>query len=754
MPGDGVSNRERRSRSTAAQNSQVNHASEALPARAASTGPYRMFDRCSLAAYGLYAAVSVILFGRRLISDFAHSYVGLYADPSLFIWSIAWWPYAICSRLNPILTHSIFAPVGMNLAWTTTIPLASLCVWPITAAYGPVASYNFLALLAPASAAWTMFILCRYLTKSGWPALLSGCVFGFSPYFLAQSLGGHLHLVLIFPVPIALYLAARWFNGAIESHTMAGLTGLTLAAQFYLSVEIYATATMFAAIALLVALGSVAGEGRRRIVKMIGILAGAYGLSVLIAIPYIYYLLAYGQPLGEIWNAKLFSTDVLNFLIPTEVNALGSLNAMKAVANTCHANTFERDAYAGPVLIALTVLYARRFWKEPFGKTLIYSLVIICILSLGPVLQIGGHQLIVMPGQLLTMTPLINKAVPARFMMFAFLIFAIITAQWLASSDAGVQKKCLVATLIVLFSLPNLDPYYWITKSDTPEFFTKKLYKRYLAPDENIIVAPYSLYGNSMLWQAQSEFYFRMAGGWTGIMPDEYKVWPMIGALTEFTYLPDPQMQLMSFLAHHQVGAIISAKGDPARWLWPQWLPAGVAAPLEVGGTTLYRIAPESLVPYLATTAVTAERKADWALFNGILTGVDKYQQEGRDRLALTPFALQSLGLLPSEWTAHTKSDYYLEAGHEMYRGVWLGYINKTLLGISIDGTYDGLKPLIDRYRPYAYRIYFPYPRELAKGHQNSSRGRILFFFDPQGLKRAFTVNSSSAPASGIANIQ
>jgi hypothetical protein len=168
------------------------------------------FDRASLATGGFYGALSIVFIGRALIFGFAHSYVGRGSDPSLFMWSIAWWPYAVSHGLNPILSHVIFVPAGTNLSWTTTIPPASLAVWPLTATCGPVASYNLLALLLPALAAWTTFILCRRLTDSVWPALMAGYIFGFSPYILAQTLGGHLHMALIFPVPIALYLVTRW----------------------------------------------------------------------------------------------------------------------------------------------------------------------------------------------------------------------------------------------------------------------------------------------------------------------------------------------------------------------------------------------------------------------------------------------------------------------------------------------------------------------------------------------------------------
>jgi hypothetical protein len=262
------------------------------PAQAVSVEQFSVCDITSLIAFGLYAVLSILFLGRALIFDYSGSYVGRGPDPSAFIWSIAWWRYSISHRLNPFLTRVIFEPNGINLAWVTTVPLASLLVWPITAASGPVVAYNCLALLAPAMAAWATFILCRHLTKSFWPPLLAGYIFGFSSYFLAQTVGGHLNLILVFPVPISLYLVARWFDRMIESRTMAILTGLTLAAQFLLSPEIFATMTMFAAVALFLALSATMGAIRRRIVKMIRVLACAYGLALLIASPYLYYLFA------------------------------------------------------------------------------------------------------------------------------------------------------------------------------------------------------------------------------------------------------------------------------------------------------------------------------------------------------------------------------------------------------------------------------------------------------------------------------
>jgi type IV secretory pathway VirB2 component (pilin) len=715
----------------------------------------RVFDRGSLCAFVLYLALSVGFLGRGLLFNSSTYYIGCGPDPSAFIWSITWWRYAISHHLNPLLSRVVFVPGGVNLAWMTTIPLAGVLIWPVTAAFGPLVAYNCLALAAPVLTAWATFFLCRHLTRSFWPALVAGYLFGFSAYMLAQINGGHLNLVFVFLSPLALYLVARWLEGTIVSWKMVLLTGLTLTAQFLLSIEIFATMAVFAGLALLLALGATEGGTRSRLVKLLGVLACAYGMALIIVSPYLYYLFARGEAHGAIWDTLQFSADALNYLIPTEANALGTLVPLRKIATTFTGNDFERTAYVGPILIGVMWVYARHHWKEPFGKVLVNSLVVICVLSFGPTLHFGGRELVGMPGKLLAITPAIEQALPVRFTMYAMLVVAIIVALWLADSTAKLRTKLVVAALIVVFSIPNLDSKHWATKLDAPAFFTSGLYKQYLSRDENVLVTPYWILGNSMLWQAQTGMYFRMAGGYTGPLPNEYKRWPFVSALAEWTLLPNPQMQMMSFLANHDVGAVIVSNDDPDRILWQRWLPKEMV-PLEIGGVTYYRIPPSALQRYKAISALEAERKADLELFDGLIEASTKYSAGGRRPELLTPFTLETLGLIPSDWMpgpvwspgwlAGTKFDATLDFDKPFYRGVWAGYVGGKFLGIGVKGTYEGVRPAIERYRSDAYRIYFPFPKKLTDGVRDDERGLLLMFFDKDGLGRVITKRKDIVP--------
>ena len=63
---------------------------------------------------------------------------GLGADPKAFIWCFGWWPYAILHGQNPFVTHAIWAPSGVNLIWTTSVPGLALLFAPLTLIAGPV----------------------------------------------------------------------------------------------------------------------------------------------------------------------------------------------------------------------------------------------------------------------------------------------------------------------------------------------------------------------------------------------------------------------------------------------------------------------------------------------------------------------------------------------------------------------------------------------------------------------------------------
>src|SRR5438128_8971041 len=207
--------------------------------------------RTSLAALGLYVAVSFAYFGLRLLPHPGNSYVGDQVDPQIFIWSIGWWPHAILHGQNPIVTHAIWAPTGVNLAWATSVPGLAIPLTPVTLLFGPVVAYDTAAVLLPALAAWTAFLLCRRVTGATAPSVVGGYLFGFSSYMLGQELG-HLHMTSVFLVPLVALVVLRYVDGTLDARGLVVRLGPLLALQLLFSTELVFTVTLALACSLAV----------------------------------------------------------------------------------------------------------------------------------------------------------------------------------------------------------------------------------------------------------------------------------------------------------------------------------------------------------------------------------------------------------------------------------------------------------------------------------------------------------------------
>src|SRR5205085_12486037 len=100
--------------------------------------------------------------------------------------------------------------------------------------------YNVLAIAAPALTGFTAFLLCRHLSRSFWPSVVGGYLFGFSTYEIGQ-MQGHLNLVLPLFVPLAVLLVLKRVEGTFGDRAFVVLLALVLIGQFSISTEIFAT---------------------------------------------------------------------------------------------------------------------------------------------------------------------------------------------------------------------------------------------------------------------------------------------------------------------------------------------------------------------------------------------------------------------------------------------------------------------------------------------------------------------------------
>jgi hypothetical protein len=544
----------------------------------------RRWSTTSLSAFALYCLVAFLYFGLRLLVEPGSQYVGYGTDPEIFIWSFAWWPHAILNGQNPFFTHAIWAPSGVNLVWTTSVPGLALLFSPLTLAFGAIASYNVAATLLPAFAAWTAFLLCRHLTRSFWPSLVGGYLFGFSSYMLSQE-EGHLHLTSVFIVPLVALVVVRYLEGELDARGLVVRLAPLLGFEVLLSTEVAFTLAL--ALVLALALGSVAVPARRRrIASLVPALAVASALAAAVLAPFLYYALS-GYQSTSFNSPKSYDADVLNYLVPTKLS-LASLRWAASIATHFPGNDSERGAWLGYPALLIVALYARRRSRTQTGRFLLAALALAVFLSLGNEVFVNGYPRFWLPWSLIVDDPLFDNVLTVRLVMYVSLAVAVIVALWTASRPRGLLRWVLPA-LAMIALLPNPAAGVWATTFTVPSFFTSSSYRPCLGRGETILPFPISAPGLPMLWQAEDAFRFRMAGGEIAPAPPPSFVSTREANVIAQGYpIPPNQAGLLrSFIQEKGVTAVVIDEGDAGRWSLAM---NTIATPHYLGGVIVYRV--------------------------------------------------------------------------------------------------------------------------------------------------------------------
>jgi hypothetical protein len=536
-----------------------------------------------LAALAGYALLSLALFGRGVLRD--GGVVGSYgADQATFTWSLAWWPHAIAHGLHPLLTSLVYAPEGWNLAWTSAIPGPALLAWPLTAVAGPVAVYDLLALAAPALAAWCAYLLCRELGTRTPAALAGGLVFGFTTYESAETLN-HLNLALVFTLPLAGLLVARYLHGALCDRRFTVLFALCTLGVFATFLETLFWATLGGAFALAAGLLLTRGPGRARLLRCLLLCSAGYVLALIVAAPYLWVALAHPDPLGI--SGRGYELDLANLLVPTEVTALRPPSLHALSGRLGGNNLTEQLGYVGPVLPALAgfAVWERR--REPLARVLALTIAAAIVCALGARLVVAGHRTrMPLPWALADEVPLASHALTARALMLAWLALAVLAALFLAR---GGWRRWLAFALVLVTLAPSLDGHLWHTRLDRPALFQEGRWRAVVHPGENVFIIPFAFDGQAMLWQEEAGFGFRMTGGYvSAVFPDALWASPIVRAIYGAPLPPFPGAEVRTLVRERQVDVVMLRAGRPGPWR--AVLSAGLGRPREAGGMLVWRV--------------------------------------------------------------------------------------------------------------------------------------------------------------------
>ncbi len=536
-----------------------------------------------------YVLLSALIFGRKALGDIDHTVVGFGPYPSLYgrdqsayVWFMAWGAHSVFHLQNPFITHAVYAPGGYNLAWAASILGPALVLAPLTQLLGPMATFNLLAVLAPAGAAWGAFLLCRDLTSRTSSAIVGGLIFGFGSYETGVTIN-HLNLALVGLLPIAALLVVRRARGRLSRVRFILLLGGVLGAQLWISTETFASAVVFGALALVVGLISRDRAQRRLAGRTACEAAIAVAVAVLIGLPYLWYALTSTDPLGN-QSGLQAGADLANFLEPTVATWIHPVTRRFA------ANIPETLAYMGPVLLAVLGLFFLECRKRRLTRFLALFLLAATILSLGGVLRVAGETTkFELPWSFFGELPFLSHALPERFVLYVSLAAAVCVALWLDRPTLR-PARWLAAALVMVSLLPNLDAGLWGTRVDQPPLLASTTaLARYVPRGSTVLALPFGSAGNSMYWQVQAHFAFHLAGGYVGwALPGEYKGLSIIRELHGHPPRRALKRRLCGFIGLTHTSVVIVRDHAPGDW-------QAILAPLRErpilrGGFAIYNV--------------------------------------------------------------------------------------------------------------------------------------------------------------------
>ena len=520
---------------------------------------------------------------------------GLHGDPSIFIWSMEWVPFALQHHLDPFVTTYQNFPAGANLLWNTSILLPAFLLAPITALFGPIESYNVLSVLAIALTSWCGYLACHRYTKRALPAWVGGLLLGFSPYMYLQSLG-HLHTSIALLPPLLLLLGDELFvRQRRRPLTLGVLIGVLFAAQLLTGEELLAMSAIMGLLAVLI----VAALHRNEIRSRLAYVARASGwaavaFALLAAVPL--YVQFFGPQVvhGVLQPHDVYVARLEAFVLPTG-NQLIGLPSRTA--------TPDSDAFIGIPLIVLTLIAVAVLRKRRIVLASGILVVIVMVLSLGGHLRTTtGLTRIPLPWLVVNHIPVFDNIIPIRLMLFAYLGIAVILAVFvdtaLNSTRARVRIAGCAVTVAALVPLIPTLPFPQ-SRWDTPAFFTDGSVNR-IPEGSSVLMSPLTA-PDARVWQANAALHFRTPLSWT-FTPRPYGTnfgnldEPLSAELFRLAELNDPvpvispsdRTAYVAYLQDHRVQTVVvgpSVGHDHAVAFLTQLL---LSPPVRTGGVDVW----------------------------------------------------------------------------------------------------------------------------------------------------------------------
>ncbi len=536
-----------------------------------------------VAVFAGFVLIGVVLWWRVWITGHPTTTITCQCgDPSQELWFLAWTPWALVHGHNPFLTNVIFAGRGgANMMVNTSWMLPSIILAPITWLFGPIASFNLAATVAPAISGWCFFLAARKVTTFVPGQILGGLLFGFSPFVLQNDPFGHLDFTLLFFAPLVFILLYDLLISHQHRPERLGiLLGALVVAQFFTSTEFLAICGLMAVVAMVIAAVLAPHSAwalRRRVLTAFGVASAI----VVVVLAYPVWMLLDGPRhiIGFPWenSPTLGTTPSAIVSAGTGVHSSslfdrvgGYFGPIGPNAGPLHLPSLDFLGIGLLVFLALSVV---TWYRSRLAWTLVVTTIVAWMFSFGTTLGTEASppsELVHpwwLPWRIFAHIPLVSDILPIRFgALVAFgaaMLLAISLNGWRTMAVAAIERrrsmapsrrtetamdrwwKPGIAVLLTIIGVATLLPIaltnsvpFTILPGSLPAWFTSDAPN--LPAHTIVLVVPFA--GQpSMGWQAQTGLNFALANG--------FVVVPGRGGHSEFVDPPGGAVNILNQLS-------------------------------------------------------------------------------------------------------------------------------------------------------------------------------------------------------------
>ncbi len=402
-------------------------------------------------------------------------------------WNL-WWVKEALLRLhtNPFFTDYLYYPTGVSLYFHTLNIFNGLTTLPVQLVWGLFPAYNAVVLFSFVVAGYGTYLLALWVLGEGQiaggrlqradckrlAAFVAGLVYAFSPYHFAHLLG-HMQMFSLEWLPFYVLALLRATNKRQEARGNSLLVPLFLVLTTLC--DWYYTWYLLLFTALYVGWLAVTRRLARRTVAVLagmGLLFGVVMSPLLVPMVREAGRASYMVPPPD--QVVRLSADLLAYVTPNEMHPLWGGWARER-SDRFTSSTSERMVFAGYVPLALAAVAV---WKRRRAAGLwLLSLLTFFVLSLGPVLHVGGRAVFApLPYALLNRLPFVNitRSV-SRFDVMVMLSLAVLVAiglRELMDWAGGGRRPLVIAALAgALICFEFLAVPYPMSPPDTPAFY-------------------------------------------------------------------------------------------------------------------------------------------------------------------------------------------------------------------------------------------------------------------------------------------